>query len=125
MAKVTRFIALLRAINVGGTGMLAMRDLKALCEDAGFHTVRTYIASGNVVFSTDQSADEAQAILEYHLLGHAGKPIPTFRVRKATLWTASQTRESRVGATTPSSPRVAMPTRRGRASNRRSDTGGM
>lgn len=78
MAEVTRFIALLRAVNVGGTGKLVMSDLKALCEDAGFHTVRTYIASGNVVFSTDENAAKAQAILEDHLHHHAEEPIPTF-----------------------------------------------
>jgi uncharacterized protein (DUF1697 family) len=50
------FIALLRAVNVGGTGRLPMRDLKAACEEAGLSRVSTYIASGNVVFDTDQSA---------------------------------------------------------------------
>ena len=46
------FVALLRAINVGGTGMLAMSDLRDLCEKAGFRAVRTYIQSGNVVFTS-------------------------------------------------------------------------
>ena len=45
----TRYIALLRAINVGGTGKLPMSDLRAICEDAGFARVQTYIASGNVL----------------------------------------------------------------------------
>ena len=48
----TNFIALLRAINVGGTGMLPMMELSALCTDLGFENVRTYIQSGNVVFRT-------------------------------------------------------------------------
>ena len=47
------YIALLRAVNVGGTGKLPMADLKGLCEKAGFKGVRTYIASGNVVFDAD------------------------------------------------------------------------
>ena len=47
------FIALLRAVNVGGTGKLPMGDLKRLCEKAGFRNVRTYIASGNVVAERD------------------------------------------------------------------------
>jgi uncharacterized protein (DUF1697 family) len=46
------YVALLRAVNVAGTGKLAMTDLKAMCEDAGFLRARTYIASGNVVFAT-------------------------------------------------------------------------
>ena len=43
------FIALLRAVNVGGTGKLAMKELCALCEELGFARPRTYIQSGNVV----------------------------------------------------------------------------
>jgi uncharacterized protein (DUF1697 family) len=50
---VTAFIALLRAVNVGGTGKLAMADLVRLCGDAGLRDARTYIASGNVVFQSD------------------------------------------------------------------------
>lgn len=45
----TTYIALLRAVNVGGTGKLPMAKLKAMCLDAGFENVETYIASGNVV----------------------------------------------------------------------------
>ena len=48
----TSFVALLRAVNVGGTGKLPMSDLKAICEELGFTSVRTYIASGNVVFAS-------------------------------------------------------------------------
>jgi len=69
------FIALLRAVNVGGTGKLAMADLKAMCEAAGFHSVRTYIASGNVVFESNLSGAAVQKELEGRLLAHAGKPV--------------------------------------------------
>ena len=41
-------------MNVGGTGKLPMSELKAMCEALGFESVRTYIASGNVVFSQPQ-----------------------------------------------------------------------
>jgi len=51
----TSYIALLRAVNVGGTGKLPMEDLRALCAEAGFAKVRTFIASGNVVFSCRKS----------------------------------------------------------------------
>ena len=68
-------IALLRAVNVGGTGKLAMSDLKAMCQASGFHAVRTYIASGNVVFSSDLSIPDAKAALEARLLAFAGKPV--------------------------------------------------
>jgi uncharacterized protein (DUF1697 family) len=69
------FIALLRAINVGGTGKLPMSDLRWLCERAGFRNVRTYIASGNVVAERDGSEAEAKAALEAELGAYAGKPV--------------------------------------------------
>ncbi len=69
------FVALLRAVNVGGTGKLAMRDLEALCRDAGLAKVRTYIASGNVVFTSDASEPELKAAIEARLLAHAGKKV--------------------------------------------------
>jgi uncharacterized protein (DUF1697 family) len=46
-------IALLRAINVGGNNMIAMKDLVAVFVDQGCKDVRTYIQSGNVVFDAD------------------------------------------------------------------------
>lgn len=69
------FIALLRAVNVGGTGKLPMTELKRMCERAGFTAVRTYIASGNVVFDSKQSAAKVKAALEAALLQYAGKPV--------------------------------------------------
>lgn len=71
----TRYIALLRAVNVGGTGALRMSDLKAICEQAGFAGVETYIASGNVVFGSGSSAAKVKSDLERRLSDHAGKPI--------------------------------------------------
>ncbi len=49
MAK-TRHVALMRGINVGGKNKLPMGELVRLFENAGCENVRTYIASGNVVF---------------------------------------------------------------------------
>src|ERR1700745_1700274 len=69
------FAALLRAVNVGGTGKLPMSDLKRLCEKAGFQNVRTYIASGNVVAEWDGSGTQAKAALEAELKAYAGRPV--------------------------------------------------
>ena len=69
------FIALLRAINVGGTGKLPMSDLRSLCEKVGFRKVRTYIASGNVVAEKGDAEAEAKAALEAELQAYAGKPV--------------------------------------------------
>jgi uncharacterized protein (DUF1697 family) len=71
----TRYVALLRAVNVGGTGKIAMADLKALCRHAGFTDIETYIASGNVVFESKASASRVKSDLEKRLLDHVGKSI--------------------------------------------------
>jgi uncharacterized protein (DUF1697 family) len=68
-------VALLRAVNVGGTGKLAMADLKAVCEGIGFEAVRTYIASGNVVFRTSMSVAAAAKALDAALEAHTGKKL--------------------------------------------------
>ena len=70
-----RYVALLRAVNVGGTGKLPMTELKAMCVDAGFADVQTYIASGNVVFSSKLGAPKVKAALEKRLQAYAGKPV--------------------------------------------------
>ena len=79
----TAYVALLRAVNVGGTGKLPMTELKAMCEAAGFDQVRTYIASGNVVFTSDLSEDQVRAAIETLLEAYAGKPVGVL-VRTAT-----------------------------------------
>ena len=68
------FIALLRAVNVGGTGKLPMTELKAMCEAAGFRSVRTYIASGNVVFLASKTEAQVKATLEKAVAAHTGRP---------------------------------------------------
>jgi len=74
----TTYIALLRAVNVGGTGKLPMSALKALCEEVGFSRVQTYIASGNVVFDSGLAAGEVESRLENRLLAYAGKAVKVF-----------------------------------------------
>ncbi len=71
----TSYAALLRAVNVGGTGRLPMPVLKAMCGDLGFHDVRTYIASGNAVFRSMLPEAQVKARLEAALLAQAGKPV--------------------------------------------------
>jgi uncharacterized protein (DUF1697 family) len=72
---VAAFIALLRAVNVGGTGKLPMTELKAMCETLGFAGVKTYIASGNVVFTSRKSESAVKKALEAALESYAGKPV--------------------------------------------------
>jgi uncharacterized protein (DUF1697 family) len=53
----TRFVALLRGINVGGKQKVPMADLRALVEGLGHEDVATYVQSGNVVLRSGRSAD--------------------------------------------------------------------
>lgn len=69
------YVALLRAVNVGGTGKLPMSELKAMCEAAGFGNVKTYIASGNVVFTSEMGEAQVRKALEERLEAYAGKPV--------------------------------------------------
>jgi uncharacterized protein (DUF1697 family) len=50
---VTRYVALLRAVNVGGTGRLPMACLRAMGEACRFADVATYIASVNLLLTSD------------------------------------------------------------------------
>lgn len=71
----TGYVALLRAVNVGGTGKLPMTVLAEMCEAAGFNQVRTYVASGNVVFRSGRPEDQVRSALENPLRAHAGKSM--------------------------------------------------
>jgi uncharacterized protein (DUF1697 family) len=71
----TKYVALLRAANVGGTGKISMADLKSMCGDAGFARVETYIASGNVVFESQAAPSRVKAELEARLFAYAGKAV--------------------------------------------------
>jgi len=52
---VSKYIVLLRGINVGGKNKVSMKELKELFEKNGFQDVITYINSGNVILSTEES----------------------------------------------------------------------
>ena len=60
-----RYVALLRGVNVGGSGRMAMADLRACVEGDGFEDVTTHIQTGNVLFRTPmRSAEKVAAALE-------------------------------------------------------------
>lgn len=67
------YIALLRAVNVGGTGKLAMEDLRAICSGLGFADVSTYIQSGNAMFRAKGGEAEIAAALDTALGEKLGK----------------------------------------------------
>ena len=71
----TGYVALLRAVNVGGRGILAMKDLQALCGELGLDNVRTYIQSGNVVFDSDRPEAALKRMLEAAITNRLGRPV--------------------------------------------------
>jgi uncharacterized protein (DUF1697 family) len=67
------YLALLRGINVGGNRKVAMGELRAVFEEAGMRSVRTYINSGNVVFaSRARSQAKLAGGLEEAIAAHFG-----------------------------------------------------
>ncbi len=74
-----RYTAFLRGINLGKR-RLSMSKLKALFEELGFAQVETFIASGNVMFSTGKAADGARLEdrIAKHLESALGYPVDTF-----------------------------------------------
>jgi len=58
------FVALLRGVNVGGNNKLPMADLRTSLTAIALENVRTYIQSGNVVFSSVLQASELQSQIE-------------------------------------------------------------
>ncbi len=74
----TRYIAFLRAVNVGGH-VVKMDRLRALFGELGLRRVRTYIQTGNVFFETDEPDRAAlTARIERHLEQALGYRVATF-----------------------------------------------
>lgn len=66
-------MALLRAVNVGGTGLVKMTVLAEAFQKLGFREVKTFIQSGNVLFTADQgSPDELARFIEEGLAEQLG-----------------------------------------------------
>jgi uncharacterized protein (DUF1697 family) len=70
-----RYVALLRGINVGGRNPVAMAELRAAFEDAGFDSVSTYIQSGNVLFGATAAAASLESSIEKTLERRFGIPL--------------------------------------------------
>jgi uncharacterized protein (DUF1697 family) len=60
----SKYLVLLRGINVGGKNKVPMPDLKKCLEELGFVDVSTYIASGNVILGSDKRPDEIKNQIE-------------------------------------------------------------
>lgn len=78
----TAWVALIRAVNVSGTGKLLKDELKAMGEACGFGDVRTFINSGNLLFTSPLGETEVKQRMERRVADHFGKPVPV-HVRSA------------------------------------------
>lgn len=78
MPSMIRYVALLRAINVGGH-TVRMEVLRGLFQELGLYHVETFIASGNVVFESDSKrAGALEQTIAHHLEKNLGYPVATF-----------------------------------------------
>ena len=75
-SRLTRYVALFRGINVGGSHRVAMAELRALFEGAGLEGVSTYIQSGNVVFNSERDEADLASALAAVLRDRFGFEIP-------------------------------------------------
>jgi len=71
-----RYVALLRAVNVGGR-TVKMDRLRTLFEELKLRNVETYIASGNVIFESTAAANALESRIEKHLSKSLGFDVPT------------------------------------------------
>ncbi|MFN3725055.1 MAG: DUF1697 domain-containing protein [Allosphingosinicella sp.] len=80
-----RYVALLRAVNVGGC-KLPMAELREVCAELGWEKVETYIQSGNVVFEATGKPEALETALEKAVAKRFGFERPVI-VRSAKQWT--------------------------------------
>ncbi|HWI88329.1 MAG TPA: DUF1697 domain-containing protein [Sphingomicrobium sp.] len=71
----TAYVALLRGVNLIGKSTLKMADLKAIADDLNLSHARTYIASGNLLFSSNEPEEKLRRMLEKDLQAHMSKEV--------------------------------------------------
>ena len=71
----TAYVALLRGVNLLGVSTLKMADLKAIAEELGLRSARTYIASGNLLFVSNRAEEKLREGLEKRLQDHMGRQV--------------------------------------------------
>ena len=79
------FVGLLRGINVGGHNKIPISDLRSLCEEIGWDDVQSYIQSGNLIFSADDTPERLEVQLEGSIDRRFGFQIPVL-VRNTEDW---------------------------------------
>ncbi|NER13097.1 DUF1697 domain-containing protein [Leptobacterium flavescens] len=81
----TKWIVLLRGINVSGHKLIKMALLREILEQHGFKSVKTYIQSGNIVFESEESNENRTAgHIESILLKEFGYEVPTMAIEHSS-----------------------------------------
>ncbi|MDE3216476.1 MAG: DUF1697 domain-containing protein [Gemmatimonadota bacterium] len=83
----SRFVALLRGVNVGGNRKIAMADLRDFFAELGYRDAQTVLQSGNVVFAAAGTAGALEKQLEAEARARLGLATD-FHVRSAVEWRA-------------------------------------
>lgn len=81
----TRYIALLRGINISGKNKIAMKELKSLFVAAGFAEVSTHLNSGNVIFSAEEAPSVLSERIKMLIQEKFALDIPVFVISQAEL----------------------------------------
>ncbi|MGA8297555.1 MAG: DUF1697 domain-containing protein [Acidimicrobiales bacterium] len=89
----TRYVALLKGVNVGRSKRIAMSDLRTLFTGLGYADVTTYLASGNALFTTSSGRPAASlaADIEARITAQLGMAVRVI-VRTASELTAVMAR---------------------------------
>jgi uncharacterized protein (DUF1697 family) len=69
------YVALLRGVNLVGKSTLKMDDLKDIARKLGLKNVTTFIASGNLLFTSDEPEEKLRRMLERELQAHMAKEV--------------------------------------------------
>ena len=81
-----RFVALLRGVNISGKNKVPMAELKKGFENLAFEEVRTYLNSGNVIFSSDENdTRKFTHQIEAMIKKQFGLEIPVFVISRELL----------------------------------------
>ena len=81
-----RYVALLRGINISGKNKVPMAELKKVFEELGFTEVKTYLNSGNVIFSSEKNnIGSLTGQIETMIKNQFGLDIPVFVTSKEDL----------------------------------------
>lgn len=71
----TAYVALLRGVNLLGVSTLRMADLKAIAGKLGLKNAGTYIASGNLLFTSGKAEEPLRRALEKEIRAHMGREV--------------------------------------------------